>query len=156
LISQSQATFLSDSISMIRIALAYLAALGCIVVAADAGWLPQFAERLHDLPHGDKVLHFLLFGGLALVANLALAKHRPNSFARAIVTGSMLVIIVATAEEYSNQYLALRDWSLGDLTANYLGIVCLGMLPLWRPQLFCRITQEITDDSLPPPGAIAR
>jgi VanZ family protein len=95
---------------------------------------------LHDLPHGDKVLHFLLFGGLALVANLALAFHRPRSFARAIVMGSILVMIVATAEEYSNQYLVRRDWSLGDLTANYLGVVCLGL----------------PDDSPPPPRTVAR
>jgi VanZ family protein len=135
------------SVSMIRIALAYVALFAASVVAADAGWLPRFAERLHDLPFGDKVLHFTMFGLLALVANLALASCGKRSLARAIVVGSLFVLIVATAEEYSNRYLVQRDWSLGDLTANYLGVVCLGLLPLWRPQLVSRAAQADDDDS---------
>src|SRR3990172_7873889 len=55
----------SESMSMVRIAFAYLALFAAIVVAADAGWLPRFAEQLHDLPYGDKVLHFTMFGLLA-------------------------------------------------------------------------------------------
>ncbi len=135
---------------MIRIALVYVALFAAIVVAADAGWLPRFAEQLHDLPYSDKVLHFTMFGLLALVANLALASCGKRSLARAIVLGSLFVLIVATAEEYSNRYLLRRDWSLGDLTANYLGVVCLGLLPLWRPQLFSRVAKADDDDSSDP------
>ncbi len=132
---------------MIRIALAYVAALVAIIFAADAGWLPRFVARFHDLPYGDKALHFLLFGGLALVANLALASRGRRSLARAIVIGSILVLIVATAEEYSNKFVPRRDWSLGDLTANYLGVVCLGMLPLWPRQLSSRPRSAEPNDS---------
>jgi len=136
--------------SMIRIALAYAALLAAIVVAADAGWLPRFAERLHDLPFGDKVLHFTMFGLLALAANLALASRGRRSLARAIVIGSIFVLIVATAEEYSNRYLLRRDWSLGDLTANYAGVACFGLLPLWRPRFFSRGAAAGDDDSSDP------
>lgn len=129
--------------NMIRIALAYVALFAAIVVAADANWMPPFAQRLHDLPFGDKVIHFTLFGLLALVANLVLASRSRRPLARAIITGSLIVVFVATAEEYSNKFVAARDWSLGDLTANYLGIACLGMLPLWRPQLFSRNESEL-------------
>lgn len=141
---------------MIRIALAYLALFAAIVVAADAGWLPRFAEQLHDLPFGDKVLHFTMFGLLALVANLALASCGKRSLARAIVLGSLFVLIVATAEEYSNQFLHRRDWSLGDLTANYLGVACLGLLPIWRPQLFSGVYNAADDDSSEPDDAARR
>jgi polysaccharide biosynthesis protein VpsQ len=135
---------------MIRIALVYVALLAALIVAADVGWLPRFAERLHDLPFGDKVGHFLMFGGLALVANLALASRGRRSLARAIVIGSILVLIVATAEEYSNKFVPMRDWSLGDLTANYLGVACLGVLPLWRRQPASRPRSGEPDDSLRP------
>ena len=132
---------------MIRIALVYVALLMAIIFSADAGWLPRFVERLHDLPLGDKALHFLLFGGLALVANLALASRGRRSLARAIVIGSILVLIVSTAEEYSNKFLPRRDWSLGDLTANYLGVVCLGALPLWPSKLSSRPPSARPNDS---------
>jgi len=132
---------------MIRIALAYVVLLAAIIFAADAGWLPPFVEQLHDLPFGDKVFHFLMFGGLALMANLALASRGRRSLARAIVMGSILVLIVATAEEYSNNFVPRRDWSLGDLTANYLGVVCLGVLPLWPWQLASRPLATEPNDS---------
>jgi polysaccharide biosynthesis protein VpsQ len=134
---------------MLRIALTYGALLAAIVVAADTGWLPHFAERLHDLPFGDKVIHFTLFGLLALAANLALASRGKRSLARAIVLGSIFVVVIATAEEYSNLFVSRRDWSLGDLTANYLGVACLGLLPLWRPQLFRRSTDDENDSAGP-------
>ena len=82
--------------------------------------LPRFAEQLHDLPYGDKVLHFTLFGLLALVANLALASRGKRSMAHAIVMGSIFVAFVATAEECSNWFLTNRDWSLGDLIRQLL------------------------------------
>jgi VanZ family protein len=115
---------------MIRIAILYAAALAAIVVAADADWLPHFAQHLHHLPYLDKVGHFTLYGLLALFANLALASSGRWTAVRAIVIGTTVVLAVATLEEYSNRFVAVRDWSLGDLAANYLGILCLGVLPL--------------------------
>jgi polysaccharide biosynthesis protein VpsQ len=118
--------------SMTRLALAYATLLAVAVVAANSGHLPSFAQYMHDLPGGDKVLHFLMFGTLALVANLALAASGKRRLARAIVTGCLIAAIVATVEEFTNQFVPSRDWSLGDLTANYLGIAVLGMLPFYR------------------------
>ena len=117
---------------MTRLALAYTALLAAAVVAANSGHLPAFAQYLHDLPGGDKVLHFLMFGTLALVANLALTASGKRQLARAIVTGCLITAIIATVEEFTNQFVPSRDWSLGDLTANYLGILCLGVLPFWH------------------------
>ena len=115
--------------------------------AADANWVPRFAQNFHDLPYGDKVIHFTLFGFLALAANLALASQKPQSLARAVALGTILVLAIATAEEYSNVFVPSRDWSIGDLTANYLGVACIGLLPLWRPQLFTRPAAEETEEN---------
>lgn len=140
---------------MIRLALAYAAVFAAMVFAADADRLPRFAQYLHDLPYGDKVIHFTLFGLLALVANLALASHGRRSLARAASLGSILVLAIATAEEYSNVFLPSRDWSLGDLTANYLGVACIGLLPIWgRPRV--RRAGGDEHDSVAPHDAPAR
>ena len=115
---------------MIRIALLYAIAMAALVCAADAGWLLRLTDFVHDWPHLDKVIHFTLYGVLALLANLAILGTGRWSALRSIVTGSVLVLIVATVEEYSNQFVAIRDYSLGDLAANYLGILVVGVLPL--------------------------
>ena len=119
---------------MTRLSLLYALLLLTVVWAADTGHLPTFAERIHDLPYVDKLVHFLMFGLLALGANLSLAENRSWSPGRAILTGSILVVIAATLDEGSNLVVANRSWSLGDLAANYAGVLCVGIVPLlgWR------------------------
>jgi polysaccharide biosynthesis protein VpsQ len=128
---------------MIRIALLYGFAMAALIGAADAGWLIRLSDYVQEWPHLDKVLHFTLYGVLALLANLAVLSPGRWSTLRSIVTGSAFVLIVATAEEYSNQFVAVRDYSLGDLVANYLGVMVVGVLPL-LPWLFLprRVAQE--------------
>src|SRR5262245_59851709 len=115
---------------MVRIALVYAAAFAALIAVADAGWLPHALDRIHHLAFVDKIVHFTLYGLLALVANLALISTGRLPPLRAIVLGSIVVLIVATAEEYSNRFVAARDYSLGDLAANYLGVLMIGVLPL--------------------------
>lgn len=135
---------------MTRLALAYAALLAATVAAANSGHLPSFAQYIHDLPGGDKVLHFLMFGTLALVANLALIANGKRRLARAIVTGCLIAAIVATVEEFTNQFVPSRDWSLGDLTANYLGILCLGLIPFWQRLGCSRPTDSRENESSDP------
>lgn len=120
---------LSDSSSMIRLAILYAFALAVLIAITDAGWLPLFAERFHHLPFCDKVVHFTLYGLFALFANLAILSLHRWSVIRSVATGSLIALTIATAEETSNTLVAVRDWSLGDLAANHLGIVVLGIAP---------------------------
>ena len=116
---------------MTRLTLLYALLFLTVVWAADTGHLPTVAERIQDVPYVDKVIHFLMFGLLSLGANLSLADNRSWSPGRAILTGSILVAIVATLDEGSNLVVANRSWSLGDLAANYAGVLCMGVVPLW-------------------------
>jgi VanZ family protein len=122
----------SERIRMMRITLLYAASLATVLVLADARLLPAFAQHVNDVPDLDKVIHFLMFGVLALLVNLSLARRGNWPLAGAIVTGSMIVAVVATAEELSNLLVAAREYSLGDLAANYLGVLCVGVVPLWN------------------------
>lgn len=116
---------------MTRLTLLYASFLLVVVLLADSGRLPTFAQYLHDLPHADKVIHFLLFGTLALCTNATLTGSRRWSCTRAVVAGSILIALIATLDEGTNLLVAHRSWSLGDLAANYLGVICLGVVPLW-------------------------
>jgi VanZ family protein len=114
---------------MTRLALGYAVGIFVFLLLADFGRLNPVISVLAGYRHLDKVVHFFLYGSFALVVNLALASWPNWSFARAITTGSMIVLIASTVDEFSNLLVPQRDWSLVDLAANYLGIVILGVLP---------------------------
>lgn len=119
---------------MTRLALAYFFVLVALLAMADFGLMRSAGAFVDRYPSLDKVIHFAMYGVLALLANAALSRQRGWSVMRAVATGSLIVVIGSTVEEYSNLLVASRNWSLGDLAANYLGVVCLGMLPfsVWR------------------------
>jgi VanZ family protein len=116
---------------MTTIALLYAVCLTAGLLAADSGWVPQVVQHVHDLPYCDKLLHFLMFGLLALTANSALAGRGKRMSIRKFALISMILLALAIGEEYSNQFVAVRDWSLGDMAANCLGVVSLGIVPVW-------------------------
>jgi hypothetical protein len=114
---------------MTRLALGYGLAIFAFLLLADFGALARVIEFLAGYQYLDKIVHFFMYGSLAFVVNVALAS-RPNwSLLRAIVTGSMIVLIASTLDEWSNLLVPQRGWSLADLAANYLGIACLGAFP---------------------------
>jgi polysaccharide biosynthesis protein VpsQ len=130
MMARSARPFHPMRINMIRLSLFYLSFILCVILLADSGHLPRWVQYIHDLPHVDKVIHFSIYGTLALCINLTLASKSRWSFARAIVTGSILVLMLSTLDETTNPLVRFRDWSLGDLAANYLGVICVGMLPM--------------------------
>jgi VanZ family protein len=112
------------------VTLAYAVGMAALLLMVDFGALRDLALYVNHTFLLDKAIHFAMYGFLALLANASLL-HRSQSRAfGAIATGSILVLIVSTLEECSNAFVAFRTCSLADLAANYLGIVCLGILPL--------------------------
>jgi VanZ family protein len=119
---------------MTRLAFGYTVALFIFLLLADFGLFRPLGEFVNTVPALDKLLHFLMYGCLAFLANVALSRRPRWSLIGAIATGSIIVIIVSTLEEYSNIFTPCRTWSLSDLAANYLGVACLGVFPLaWLP-----------------------
>jgi hypothetical protein len=111
---------------------AYALGLAAILLMVDFGALRDIALYVNQTFLLDKVVHFTLFGVFALLANATLL-HRSRSRAHAvaaIATGSIIVFVLCTLEETSNALVRFRTCSLADLAANYLGIICLGILPL--------------------------
>ena len=118
---------------MTQFALAYTFAVVAFLALADAGALAPLGDYVHAVPALDKLVHFVMYGLLALLANAALvSRQRCWTVFRAVATGSLIVAVASTLEEISNLYISARHWSLGDLAANYLGILFLGVVPFIR------------------------
>lgn len=115
---------------MKRITFCYAFLLGLITLLADAGTLRPILQPLQEIPLADKALHFLLVGILALFVNLSIRRWAVASVWAALVPGSLAVAVASALEESSNIVVDGRNWSLGDLAANLLGVLCLGIVPL--------------------------
>jgi VanZ family protein len=134
---------------MTFLALGYAVALLVALLIADSGALAPMGEYINSYPLLDELVHFLMYGSLALLTNAALATRRRGSLSRAIATGTIIVLVAATAEELSNLFVPYRGWAVSDLAANYLGIVIVGVVPLaYLPAQFARLKQSAaeTDD----------
>jgi VanZ family protein len=102
-----------------------------IIVLADMGALPHFLQVWNDLPYGDKAGHFILYGILTLLVDLALFRSRPNRSRELLtVTSGLILALLIGLEEFSQQYFADRTFSLMDLAASYLGVIFFSWLAL--------------------------
>jgi polysaccharide biosynthesis protein VpsQ len=102
-----------------------------IVILADTRRL-GFIGAIYDFPYGDKVGHFLLFGLLSLVVNLAVFEARPQAEKVRLAWGTSIVLaLMIGAEEVSQRWIPSRTFSLLDLAASYLGVTvfaCMAVL----------------------------
>ena len=76
----------------------------------------------------DKVGHFLLFGSLAFLLNMAFNCRRYRLFDKEVLFGSMIVICVVALEEISQIFIATRTFDITDLMYDGMGIFLGGYL----------------------------
>ena len=102
-----------------------------IILLADVGVLSRALRFLHAVPCGDKAGHFILYGILVLLINLALFRSRPDQDRIPILlkTGLILGLLIGL-EEFSQQFFANRSFDLVDLAFSYLGLVCFSWVAL--------------------------
>ena len=102
-----------------------------IIILADAGTLPRYLGPIYDFPSGDKVGHFILYGILTLLVDVALfrsfSSRSPNLVA--VITGLTLALLIGL-EELSQQYFSNRTFDLIDLASSYLGVLFFSWLAL--------------------------
>ena len=94
-----------------------------IIVLADTGKL-GILGIIYTIPYADKVGHFILYGILTLLINLTLFRSvDPQRRRRVAVISSLILALLIGLEEFSQQNFPHRTFSLGDLSASYLGVV---------------------------------
>jgi polysaccharide biosynthesis protein VpsQ len=113
---------------MIWLAAVFFVFLFFVVVLADVGHLPGMLRAIYAFPGGDKVGHFLLMGGLSFFVNTSFASRLVIERLNGHLVASAVVVLLVTAEELSQICFKNRTFSLDDLAAGYLGIICFGFL----------------------------
>jgi len=109
-----------------------------VIFMANTGQDIWLFELTRKVPFGDKLGHFLVFGSLTLMANLATRGKQMRFKLGSIYWGSLSVLIFVTLEELSQYFVATRTLDLLDYLANLLGILCFTGLgrELMRKTLF--------------------
>lgn len=101
-----------------------------IIILADTGRL-GFLRFLNRIPFGDKLGHFVLYGILTLLLDLALFRSLPHLDRRLLSLRTALILaILIGLEEFSQQYFPNRSFDLVDLAFSYLGVVFFSWLAL--------------------------
>lgn len=110
---------------MKRIAILFTAFILLVIVLADTGILSRYLAFMYRVPYADKLGHFILYGILALLLNMAFFRSRPdqNRWRLAFRTVFGLALLIGL-EEFSQQYFANRTFDLVDLSFSYLGVLC--------------------------------
>lgn len=99
-----------------------------IIVLADMGRL-GILNQINRIPYADKAGHFILYGVLALLVNLTLFRSLPARSRKWIAVSSGLILaLLIGLEELSQRNFSTRTFSLGDLSASYLGLVFFSWL----------------------------
>jgi VanZ family protein len=86
---------------------------------------------LYDFPNGDKLGHFLLYGILSLLLNLAFLSRPSVNPARTIWTVSLVLSILIGLEEWSQSLFDSRTMDIVDLLASYAGVTVFALLAWW-------------------------
>ncbi len=106
-----------------------------IIVLADLGKL-GILTYITRIPYADKVGHFILFGLLALLIDLTLFRSFPaHSRKRVAVISGLILALLIGLEELSQRSFATRTFSLGDLSASYLGLIFFSWLAVRQGML---------------------
>ena len=101
-----------------------------IIILADKGMLGILGV-VNDIPYGDKAGHFILYGILTLLIDLALFRSRPHPSRQLIaVRVALILALLIGLEEFSQQYFPSRTFDLVDLTFSYLGVLFFSWLAL--------------------------
>jgi hypothetical protein len=101
-----------------------------IIILADKGML-DILGVVNEIPYGDKAGHFILYGVLTLLVDLALFRSLPHLNRRVIVLRVALIFaLLIGLEEFSQQYFPKRTFDLVDLAFSYLGVVFFSWVAL--------------------------
>src|SRR5574341_1017053 len=92
-----------------------------VVLMADTRRL-GFLGVIYDCPFGDKVGHFVLFGGLSLLVNLSVYEAMPQPNIRSALVANLTIAVLIGLEEVSQLWIRSRTFSLVDLAASYVGV----------------------------------
>ncbi len=112
------------------LAIAFSIFIIVVIVLADMGTLPGLIRGLYDFPNGDKLGHFILYGILSLLLNLAFTVRPGANLSRMLWTVSLILALLISLEEWSQSLFDSRTMDIVDLLASYAGVT-VAALTAW-------------------------
>ena len=101
-----------------------------IIILADMGKLGMM-RFVNAIPFGDKAGHFVLYGILTLLIDLAYIRSRSDVNPKRLVFRiAFILALLIGIEEYSQQYFPRRTFDLVDLACSYLGVAFFSWVAL--------------------------
>jgi VanZ family protein len=97
-----------------------------VVALANTGLVYKIFPFITAIPGQDKTGHFVLMGSMAFLANLSLHGRWFECCRFRLYLGSLIVLTCVVVEEFSQLFMANRAFDIGDLVADFLGILVLG------------------------------
>jgi len=114
------------------LAIAFSIFIIAVIVMADMGTLPGLIRGVYDFPNGDKLGHFILYGILSLLLNLAFTLRPGLNLTRTILTVSLVLSALIGLEEWSQSLFAdNRSMDIVDLLASYAGVTSAALTAWW-------------------------
>ena len=115
---------------MVGAAIAFALFIVLVNVLADTRHLGLIGE-VYDMPHGDKIGHFILYAVLTFLVSLALFELRSDRSTTVLVLVAAFAIAALVAlEEATQAWLPSRSSDVRDLIASCLGIGCGALVAL--------------------------
>lgn len=106
-----------------------------IIYEANTGASNIFLYAVDLIPHGDKLGHIWLYGGLAVLLNLLLKRRTLLVKSVQFQLGSALVLGFAVIEELSQGFFATRNLDGWDVVADLLGVYIAAFLVTYKKEL---------------------
>jgi hypothetical protein len=108
--------------------LSFFLFIGFIIFLADTAD-HNFAFRLiGHIPYGDKLMHGLLYGVMALLLNYGLNFKSKKIFGFNMQVGALIVLTFAGLEEITQYWLPSRTCDVFDFVADTVGVVLFSFI----------------------------
>ncbi|MEQ9168048.1 MAG: VanZ family protein [Fulvivirga sp.] len=109
-------------------AIVFFAFIIGLIVQVDLNKKNLLIDIVHKIPFGDKLGHFILFGILALLVNMAMRFRKARLLGRHFHIGSVLVLLFAVVEEFSQLAFSSRTFDLVDMLFDLFGVGLLSSI----------------------------
>ena len=109
----------------------FLLFAGWVILEANLGYDNALVDFIRSIEHGDKIAHFLLFGSFTFLLNLALSLRTYKVGKLEFLIGSLIVLLIAMVEEFSQIIIPFRVFNWWDMLSNTLGIIVFSYLSIF-------------------------
>lgn len=103
----------------ILLPLGFFLFISYIIFLADTADYNMGFALVEHLPYGDKIMHALLYGVMAMLLNYGLGYRQIGR----LQLGAVMVLSFAIIEECTQYYIPTRSFDLLDMLADLVGVM---------------------------------